>query len=275
MPPQYANYWYEFENLVANLFRSIKVKKVVQNASLAGHQIDIYLEEETASGQVARTAVECKFYSKPIGKDIVSRFALIINFLKKGRFIEHGLLISYKGYTKEAYEAAKVFNIDLLRIEDLEVRAYKYGPIDSIIVKSYKAPPPKFNKKFMFVLMSFDKENEDLYIYGIRGAAEKTGFVCKRADEIEHNSDIMKEILYQIKKALILVAEMSSGNLNVYYEVGIAHGLGKEVILITKKGTIIPLDLAGKNHIIYENINDLEKKLIKRLKIPYDERFIN
>ncbi len=266
MPPQDVYSWHAFEYLVANLFRSLKVKKVSQNVSLAGHQIDIYFEEETATGQLVRAAVECKYHQRPIGKDIVTHFALIIDFLRKAGLIDRGILISYKGFTKEAFSSAKALQIDLLGVEDLESRANKFGPIVHIFEKAEKAPPPKLSKDFIFVLMPFTKGLEDLYIYGIRGAAEKTGYVCLRADEIEHNSDIMEEILYYIDKASILIAEMSDKNPNVFYEAGIAHGKKKEVILITKKGSEIPFDLKGKNHIIYENIHDLEGKLVKRLR---------
>jgi len=265
MPPQDVYSWHAFEYLIANLFRSLKVKKVSQNVSLAGHQVDVYVEEETVTGQLVRTAIECKYHQRPIGKDIVTHFALIIDFLRKAGLIDRGVLISYKGFTKEAFSTAEALKIDLLRIEDLEFRASKFGPIVQIFEKAEKAPPPKLSKDLVFVLMPFTKDLEDLYIYGIRGAVEKTGYVCRRADEIEHNSDIMEEILYHIDKASVLVGEMTDKNPNVFYEVGIAHGKKKEVILITRKGSEIPFDLKSKNHIIYENIHDLEEKLTRRL----------
>lgn len=265
MPPQYVYSWHAFEYLIANLFRRLKVKKVSQNVSLAGHQVDIYVEEETATGQLVRTAIECKYHQRPIGKDVVTHFALIIDFLRKAGLIDRGVLISYKGFTKEAFSTAEALQIDLLRIEDLEFRATKFGPVVQIVEKAEKAPPPKLSKDLVFVLMSFTKALEDLYIYGIRAAVEKTGYVCRRADEIERNSDIMKEILYHIDKASVLVGDMTDKNPNVFYEVGIAHEKRKEVILITRKGSEIPFDLKSKNHIIYENIHDLEEKLTRRL----------
>ena len=75
--------------------------------------------------------------------------------------------------------------------------------------------------KIVFALMPLDDEYEDLYIYGIRGATEKTGFFCLRADEIEHNSEILEEILNQIDRSSVIIAEITDKNPNVYYEVGI------------------------------------------------------
>lgn len=274
MPPQDVGSWYEFENLIANLFRNLKAKKVLQNVNLAGHQIDIYIEEETATGQIVRTAIECKYFQRPVGKNIVTHFALIVDFLRKGGFIDKGMIISYNGFTKDAYQSAKVFQVELQKIEDIEIRVdyARHGAILHIVEKSEKEPPPKFGDKFIFVLMPFNKDYEDLYLYGIRGAVEKAGFVCRRADEIEHNSDIIDEILYQIDEASVLVAEMTDKNPNVCYEVGIAHGKKKEVILIARQGSDIPFDLKGKNHILYENIRDLEEKLTRRLNAIANEK---
>lgn len=120
--------------------------------------------------------------------------------------------------------------------------------------------------KIAFALMPLGEEYKDLYIYGIRGAAEKTGFVYFRSDEIEHNAGIMNEIMHQIDKASVLIAEVTDKNPNVCYEVGLAHAKGKETILVARKGSNIPFDLKGKNHILYKNIHDLEEKLTRRLK---------
>src|SRR3972149_2461573 len=132
--------------------------------------------------------------------------------------------------------SAKEFGIELLKFEDLECQAGKYGSIDEFVKKVEKTPPPKVSKNLIFVVMPFSLELEDLYIYGIRGAAEKTGYACLRADEIEHNSDIMDQVLYYVQNSSVVIAETTEKNPNVFYEIGFAHGKGQEVILVTKKG---------------------------------------
>ena len=53
----------------------------------------------------------------------------------------------------------------------------------------------------------------------------------------------------------------------MYYEVGYAHALGKEVILLTQRADDLPFDLRGFNHIVYEGrITVLKEKLAQRLK---------
>ncbi|MBU7028418.1 MAG: hypothetical protein HXS48_15910 [Theionarchaea archaeon] len=108
--------------------------------------------------------------------------------IKKADLVDRGILISYKGFTKDAFLAAEASQVKLLEIEDLEYQAKRFGPIVQIFEEAEKVPPPKPSENLIFVLMPFLKDLEDLYIYGIRGAAEKTGHVCLRADEIEHNS---------------------------------------------------------------------------------------
>ena len=85
-------------------------------------------------------------------------------------------------------------------------------------------------------------------------------------DEIEFNSAILARIYDGIQRADLVVADMTGRNPNVFYEVGYAHALSKEVVLLTQKPDDIPFDLAGHNHIIYRgSITTLQQRLEKRL----------
>ena len=48
MPPQDVSLWNEFENVISEIYRQLGAHKVQQNVNIAGHQIDIYVEELTA-----------------------------------------------------------------------------------------------------------------------------------------------------------------------------------------------------------------------------------
>ncbi len=249
MPPQYMSNWYSFESIVGKLLSPpLGGKKIIKGANLAGHRVDYYFEEETTYGNTIRTAIEVKYSQHEISCEPVAEFGNVINFLREKDIVDQGIVVAYKGFTKSAIEEAKKWDIQLLTFAALEARAEKYGPIANFVALAKKEPPPELDKKLMFVLMPFSEELIDLYLYGIRGAAEKTGYTCFRADEIEHNSDILKEVLFYIEKAAILVAEVTEKNPNVFYEVGIAHGWNKEVILITKKGSDIPFDLREETY---------------------------
>ncbi len=114
--------------------------------------------------------------------------------------------------------------------------------------------------------MPFAEELEDIYLYGIRGSIEKFNLRCKRADEIEHDNVIMNEVIDHIKRARIIVAEVSDHNPNVFYEVGWSHAIERETILIAREGTELPFDIRHINTIFYRRIKDLEDKLSSRIK---------
>jgi hypothetical protein len=79
---------------------------------------------------------------------------------------------------------------------------------------------------------------------------------------------MLSQIYTQIFKADLIIADMSSKNPNVFYEVGYAHGISKNVVLITDNADDIPFDFKHYQHIVYNknNLNDLKSKLLERIK---------
>jgi hypothetical protein len=122
-------------------------------------------------------------------------------------------------------------------------------------------------KPFVFVLMPFDKEFDDVYKLGIKPACEKAGAYAERVDEQIFHESILQRIYNQIAKADIIVADMTGRNPNVFYETGYAHALGKLAILLTKNSEDIPFDLKHYPHIVYSGrISDLLPELGKRVR---------
>jgi len=121
-------------------------------------------------------------------------------------------------------------------------------------------------KPFVFVLMPFAKEFDDLYQFGIKACCTEAGAYCERVDETYFEEGILSRIYNQISKADIIVAEMTGRNPNVFYEVGYAHALGKRTILLTATAQDIPFDLAHYSHIIHGGrIVDLKAGLKGRI----------
>ena len=124
----------------------------------------------------------------------------------------------------------------------------------------------KNQKKFVFVLMPFDESFNDIYSYGIKQTCVELDAYCERVDEQIFSERILDRIYNQISKADIIIADMTSRNSNVFYEVGYAHGIGKNVILLTKNSDDIPFDLKHFPHIIYDGkIKELSTQLKKKL----------
>jgi nucleoside 2-deoxyribosyltransferase len=106
-------------------------------------------------------------------------------------------------------------------------------------------------KPFIFVLMPFDPRYQDIYKFGIKGAAEDVGAYAERVDEQMYDEGILERVFNQINKADVVVADMTGRNANVFYEVGYAHALNKVVVLLTQNADDIPFDLKHRPHIVY------------------------
>lgn len=109
----------------------------------------------------------------------------------------------------------------------------------------------------VFVLMPFDEGLTKVYNSVVKPAVESRNLVCRRADDIASNNAIMSDIWKSICEAKIIVADLSMRNPNVMYELGIAHTVGKETILIHQcpegDAPRFPLDIAHFRIIDYEN----------------------
>jgi len=261
-----------FERKVAAIFRALGAR-VEQDVSLAGNQIDILVSEETPSGSVIRSAVECKYYSRPLGIDLVNSFAGLAILLKNRGIIDKALLVARSGFTHQARSAAKEHGIELHEIADLEQRlAGRENLVIAAENEIRKAQaqqdkePAIQRPKRAFVVMPFDPEFNDIYILGIREVAEKLGIVVERADDVEHNQSIPELIKERISKCDVVIAETSKPNPNVFYEVGLAHGIQRETILLCRDAKSIPFDLGSINHLVYSSIVELREKLEKRIK---------
>ena len=71
-------------------------------------------------------------------------------------------------------------------------------------------------------------------------------------------------IISLLVQSEIVIVNINGRNPNVYYELGIAHAIGKPTILISDSSFAeeIGFDIRQKRIIMYESINDLEKQLL-------------
>lgn len=122
-------------------------------------------------------------------------------------------------------------------------------------------------KPFVFVLMPFAEEFDDVYQFGIKRACENVGTYAERVDEQLFEGGITGRVYNQISKADVIVADMTGRNANVFYEVGYAHALGKSVVLLSQDAADIPFDLKDYPHIVYRGkIHELLPELEKRVR---------
>ncbi len=78
------------------------------------------------------------------------------------------------------------------------------------------------------------------------------GARCVRGDTNISTGNLINKIRSNIEEADVLIADCSGGNPNVFYELGIAHALGKQVLLIhDSSDAVIPTDIQGYERLPY------------------------
>lgn len=122
-----------------------------------------------------------------------------------------------------------------------------------------------------FILMPFDDELQAIYHDHIRLVVESKGLSCLRADEVVGTGPITRDIWEKTNRARVIIADLTGKNPNVFYELGIAHALGKEVILITQKIDNVPFDLKALRCIVYSFTPRGMKEMESKLAITIDE----
>jgi hypothetical protein len=105
----------------------------------------------------------------------------------------------------------------------------------------------------LFVLMPFAPGLRPVYDDHIKKVASGLGLSAARGDDFFSKGSIMHDVWSAIYYARVIIADCTKRNPNVFYEIGIAHTLGKDTILISQAVKDIPFDLRHLRTIIYED----------------------
>ncbi|RGE66113.1 hypothetical protein [Anaerotruncus colihominis] len=115
-----------------------------------------------------------------------------------------------------------------------------------------------------FVIMPFGDLFDELYKKVYAPAIEAMGLEPLRADEIYNNRPIIDDINQSIYHAAIVLADVTGRNPNVNYELGIAHALKKEVVILAASPDDVPSDYRHIRYIGYDRTGiDWNRKLSK------------
>jgi len=107
-----------------------------------------------------------------------------------------------------------------------------------------------------FVMQPFAAPHGDYFEKIFKPAINKTGLKPVRADaDIFATGKIIDQIWRGINGAKVLVAELTTRNANVLYELGLAHALKKPVVLVSSNQSDVPFDLKHIR-VIYYDLND-------------------
>ena len=123
----------------------------------------------------------------------------------------------------------------------------------------------KMSSSKAFVLMPFEGEFDAVYEAQIRPALEDASYVVQRADSLLDQRNVLRDVVEGISGADLVIAELTGLNTNVLYEVGLAHGLGIPVVLLTQELEEVPFDLRGYRIQVYSTRFDEIGKLRESL----------
>jgi hypothetical protein len=118
-----------------------------------------------------------------------------------------------------------------------------------------------------FVVQPFVGTLGSYYESIFKPAIEQTGLTAVRADaEIFGTGKIMDQVWRGIRAANVLLAELTTKNPNVFYELGLAHALEKPVVLVSSNQEDVPFDLRHIRVILYDQADPFwGKKLIDKI----------
>lgn len=179
---------------------------------------------------------------------------------------------TYDFFTDVFKQAAKKTNYSSLLEETAQAKkpAHSRQEVTSTISvqqlgKIFGGGSFTLDTQLCFVLMPFADRFQPIYDDHIRPSVETAGLRCERADEIKGTNLITWDIWEKINRARFLIADLTDQNPNVFYELGLAHAISKDVILLTQSMDFVPFDLKSLRCIIYEftprGVQSLEKGL--------------
>lgn len=127
-----------------------------------------------------------------------------------------------------------------------------------------------------FVAIGFGPQMIEAYELGIKPALQDTGYLAIRVDQIEHNEKVDDRIIAEIRRSSLLVADFTGHRQNVYFEAGLATGIGLHVIWLCHERDISEahFDTRQYNHIVWSAPPDLRAKLRNRIEATIPGRAV-
>ncbi len=111
----------------------------------------------------------------------------------------------------------------------------------------------------IFVIMPFATELDPVYRGVIKPLMADMQLRCVRGDEFaSQRGSIIEEVWAALNNCRLVIADISGGNDNVFYELGIAHTLNKPAIILTQAETPegVPFDIRHLRYITYRNTDE-------------------
>ncbi len=131
-------------------------------------------------------------------------------------------------------------------------QAARLGPRSMVVEPQFGAPEKLTTAIDVFVLMPFNAKLKPVWEDHIQKVVAAMGLKVKRADDFFTAHSVMADVWTAICGSRAVIADCTDRNPNVFYEIGVAHTIGKPVILATQNRDDVPFDLQHLRYIEYE-----------------------
>ncbi len=119
--------------------------------------------------------------------------------------------------------------------------------------------------------MPFDDSFDDIFEHAIERAAVSRGYRCHRADQAAGTFNLIQAMVHHLFEADLVIADLSGGNMNVFYELGVAHSCCErnKTIMLAEQSSEIPFDVKPYHIVLYDRsysgIKSLREKIIEQI----------
>jgi hypothetical protein len=195
--------------------------------------------------------------------------------------------IEYDNFREVFFQSLELANLiekhgEKSRIIDITGAASHAGSDSSLLKKLDPGSRPKAGDS-CFVMQPFSTPYGGYYSDIFKPAIEKAGLIPIKADaEIFGAGKIIDQVYRGISAAKVLIAELTTRNPNVFYELGLAHALSKPVILVSSSENDVPFDLQHIR-VVYYDVKDpfwgtkliekIAEKIVSALEHPEEAIF--
>ncbi|MBN8590426.1 MAG: hypothetical protein J0M33_01655 [Anaerolineae bacterium] len=155
--------------------------------------------------------------------------------------------------------AARVVEVQQKQSVDLAREAMRYSEALKLHPGELVFGKPATGRQFKadaFMIMPFRPEFDGVYTGIIRPLMGDLKLTIQRGDEFTSTQGVvMEDVWAALNACRFVIAEITGGNDNVFYELGIAHTLNLPAILITQATAPeqVPFDIRHLRYIKYEN----------------------
>lgn len=194
-------------------------------------------------------------------------------FSTKSIHYQNFLALRFREMSVKAFASTEIdkinaarFKKDLDHVKNILQSAIKELTLDRTLFKKIQTTPKtvEITLKGEYFISSGIEEPE--LIQAVKTAFEGTELIPILGSEASRKGESLTQRIDQIKRSKFGIYDLSTFHkIDPPLELGVALGIGKDVILIYKKGSLLPETMKQLNQIEYKNMSDLTEKLRKKV----------